>query len=339
MAGSERDSVAQRRDAALVASGVLDSLGELAEPLRRRLSRPVDWPEADVKLDVQSRRPDRTRMVKHVHQGCASHSGAYRFGTEMKVIHLIDGFQQLAAAGNGLGLYAIARSALELYAQVVDVAGRLRECQEKVTADAWLPAGEEFFKTIVRARFGTSNQAHAEMLRSEGASSKVLKPISVTESMKALNEHPESRTASARYADLCDAVHHNLSSTAAVTSGSGVVDAARHYSGGMILGRGPATVTRYQYPVVWKADVAIASIGEDFVRDARETLAALGRFPESPFGPAFLEEATGSPLGVVSINRRADGTPILPPMRAMRQGRNEPCACGSGRKSKHCCQA
>lgn len=337
MSAASHDATSQRRDAAVIASSVLGSLGELGGPLRRRLSKPVQWPDADVKLDVESRRPERSRMVKHVHQICAMHTDSYRLGTEMKVVHLVDAFEQLARAGNGLGLYPVARSALELYAQVFDVASTLRECQQKVTIESWLPPGEEFFKAIVRARFATSNESHAEKLRSQGASAKVLKPMHVMESITLLNGEDAAREASERYGQLCDAVHHNLSSTTAVTSGSGLVDAARHHSGGMIFGPGAVTVTEYQYPVVWKADIALASIGSDFVEDVRQTLDALAAFPQSPYSPEFLQEATGSPLGAVLLQRRPDGTPILPPTRGTKQGRNEPCACGSSRKVKHCC--
>ena len=126
-------------------------------------------------------------MVKHVQQSCAMHTGAYRFGTEMKVVHLVDAFEQLALAGNGLGLYPVARSALELYAQVLDLASTLRECQQKVTIENWLPSGEEFFKAVVRARFATSNESHAEILRAQGASAKVLKPMHVMQSINLLS--------------------------------------------------------------------------------------------------------------------------------------------------------
>jgi hypothetical protein len=337
MVGANRDAVSERRDAAVIASSVLESLTKLGDPLRRRLSKPVQWPESDLKLDVDSRRPDRVRMVKHVHQSCALHTGGYRLGTEMKLVHLVDAFDQLARAGNGLGLYPVARSCLELFAQVLDVASTLRECQQKVRIESWLPPAEEFFKAIVRARFATSNESHAEILRGQGASSKVLKPMHVMESIRLLSGHADAREAGERYGQLCDAVHHNLSSTATVTSGSGVVDAARHPSGGMIVGREAATVTEYQYPVVWKADIALASIGSDFVEDVRQTLHALAVFPESPLSPEFLQETTGSPLGVVPLQRRSDGSPILPPTRVAKQGRNETCACGSGRKVKHCC--
>lgn len=337
MGTADGDAARQRRDAATTAGSVLESLAELGEPLRRRLSKPVQWPEADVKLDIESRRPDRSRMVKHVHQSCAMHTGSYKFGTEMKVVHLIDAFEQLAQAGNGLGLYPVARSALELYAQVLELASTLNDCRQKVTIESWVPPGEEFFKAIVRARFATSNRTHAEALRGQGASSKVLKPMNVMESIRHLEGDSAAREAGERYAQLCDAVHHNLSSTAAVTAGSGVSDAARHHSGGMIFGRGEVTVTEYQYPVVWKADIALAAIGADFVEDVRQTLDALAALPQSPFGPEFLAETTGSPLGVVPLARRPDGSPILPPARSTKQGRNDPCACGSGKKVKHCC--
>jgi hypothetical protein len=337
MAGTDQDPLAKRRDDAVIASAVLTSLAEVGDPLRRRLCKLVEWPEAAVNLDIESRRPDLARMVKHVHQSCEMHAGAYLYGTEMKVVHLIDAFEQLAQSGNGLGLYPVARSALELRAQVLQVSSKLFACQQKVSAANWLPPSEEYFATIVRARFATSNAKHREALLSQGASSRALKPMSVTESIRLLSASPAGRGASDRYNELCDAVHHNLSSTAAVTSGAGESDVARVGAGKMIFAQGQVPIVSYQYPVVWKADTAISSIGGHFVDDIRQTLDALQEMPSSPLGPGFLERVTGSPLGVVSLQRRPDGTPIRPPARVEKQRRNGPCVCGSGRKNKQCC--
>ncbi len=160
-------------------------------------------------------------------------------------------------------------------------------------------------------------------MTSSTPSAEVLKPMNVMDSIRRLAGDGRGRSVEVRYSGLCDAVHHNLSAAAAVTSGSGVVDAARQHSGGTILGRGPITVTGYEYPVVWKADIAIAAIGASFVEDVRQTLAALEELPESPFNADFLLKTTGSPIGMAQIEPRDDGTLILPPARSNRPGRNE----------------
>lgn len=334
--GSDDRGAERRKDAALTAGAVLESLAALADPLRTRLSQRIEVPELAPVLDFESRRSDQVRQFKHLHQHCVGHSFAYVTGTEMKVLHLADAFEQLAEAGNGLGIYPIARSGLELYAQVVDVHARLIGCRDKVTPDYWRPPGEEFFNTIVRARFATSNETHAAAMRAQGASKAVLKPMNAMNSIASVPD-PAGREIGRRYAELCDAVHHNLSSTAAVSAGSGVADAARHPSGGAFVAHGPMTITAYEYPVVWKADIAIEQAGGNFVEDLRQTMDALENFPEHPFPRSLVEEITGSPLGIVQLPRRPDGSVIRPPIRVERPGRNDPCSCGSGHKYKHCC--
>jgi hypothetical protein len=335
--GSER----QRSDAARAAAEVLDALDDIAVPLRKELSEPMLLPEPAVTLDLASRKGDRTRSVKHVHQHCVMHWMQYRRATEMKVVHLIDAFEILAAAGNGLALYPIARSALELYAQVFDVSTRLVKARSNMTSQSWLPGGEEFFKAIVRARFATANEEHRRALSEDGASKKTLEPMSAGQSIRLLGEDLAARDASGRYDRLCDAVHHNLGASTAVTAGSGTASSIMNANGGGFLAPDgkQMTVTGYGYPVVWKSDLVVSRIGMDFVGDVRSTLELLDRSPETPFTPQLLVEFTGDVSGGMLLRRRPDGSVVIPPARSTKHARNEPCSCGSGSKFKHCCGA
>jgi hypothetical protein len=336
--GTGDDAERQRAEAARVTSEVLEALEEVGRPLRAELSEGVTLPEPAVVLDLSSRQGDAVRSVKHLHQMCLLHTMQYRTATRMKIVHLIDAFEVLARAGNGLALYSIARSALELLAQTYDVGQRLEQARSRVTPQNWRSAGEEFFKVIVRARYATSNPSHRELLADSGASKKVLDPMSVGNSIRTLDHVATARNAARRYDDLCDAVHHNLSANTTVSAGSGVRAAGESARGGMLIGPGGRAmpVTAWEYPVVWKADIA-AAIGIDFVEDVRTTLELLDRFPQSAYLPEVLDELTGSRLGLVALDRRPDGAPILPPARSDKPGRNEPCPCGSGRKYKLCC--
>jgi hypothetical protein len=48
---------------------------------------------------------------------------------------------------------------------------------------------------------------------------------------------------------------------------------------------------------------------------------------------------TAAPIRALPIPRHPAPTPAAPPIPAGKQGRNDPCACGSGRKHKRCCGA
>jgi hypothetical protein len=331
----------QRSDAAKVAADVLEQLDALVTPLRADLSKPLTLPEPAVVLDMESRKGDRTRLVKHVHQACLGHTMHYRRATEMKVVFLVDAFETLAAAGNGLALYPIARSALELYAQVFDVGSRLAKASSTMTVGNWVSGGQEFFKVIVRARYATANEEFRRALEGDGASKRVLDPMSAGQAVRLLADQPAGRKAGARYSELCDAVHHNLGASTAVTAGSGTASAAMNANGGGFLAPDGVqmTVTAYEYPVLWKSDLVVARIGQDFVDDVRGTLKLLESFPETPFSQGLLVEFTGDPFGDVFLRRRPDGSVVRPPARSGKQRRNEPCSCGSGRKYKHCCGA
>jgi hypothetical protein len=104
------------------------------------------------------------------------------------------------------------------------------------------PLGEKYFGLIVRARFATTHPVYHDLLRADGVPARRLKPFDITHCVQGLTAEPEHQDATARYALLCDFVHHNLASSTTANSGSGVTDMARSVMSRLNNSTGPATV-------------------------------------------------------------------------------------------------
>lgn len=314
----------------------IQEIAEIREKFLGILSLPVQWPEPRPRLDLESRSDSDERTFKHIHQSCIGHAGNFRISNQIKVIHLLDSYLTLANS-NPLGIYMASRSALELCAFSHEVYKRLDSAKKHASQD-WRGGGENFFKTIVRARFATSNPDFQQILKGQGASRSVLKPMSIGECIKNLVNVHGFEDAYCRYELLCDYVHHNLGSQSVNTAGSGASPTAQSSGGGLILMPGGGTITEYRYPIPEKTNQAIDKTIEGFIADVRASWSALLDFPDTPYSPEQCEQFTGNSLGIQRLdepsNKRAKRLPIIIERKV---GRNELCPCGSGKKYKHCC--
>lgn len=312
------------------------TLGELAE-LRERLfpqvARPIQLPEPAQVLDLESRRDSELRTFKHLHQACILHREHFGAASQIKHLALIDAYLDLAKSQNGLALYIVARSMFELSAFLHEVRSRLVDAAE-LTAQNWREAGQKFFGIVVRARFATTRDDYKVMLQDDGGvSPKRLEPFNVMHCIRGLGQDAHHEDAEARYAFLCDFVHHNLASATTANAGSWQADVAHFSGGGMLTVPPGGTITQYEYPLPSKYARALDDTCPGFLRDALSCIGWLNEIPEGPYRPDLVEQLTGNPLGVVV--RRAPGEPSRP----KGSERNQPCPCGSGVKYKHCCGA
>ncbi len=314
----------------------IQEIAEIREEFLGSLSLPIQWPEPRPRLDLESRSDSDERTFKHIHQSCIGHAENFRTCNQIKVIHLLDSYLTLANS-NPLGIYMASRSALELCAFLHEVYKRLDSAKERASQD-WRGGGENFFKTIVRARFATSNPDFQLILKGQGVSRSVLKPINIGECIRNLANVSGFKEICRRYELLCDYVHHNLGSQSVNTAGSGASPTAQSSGGGLILMPGGGTITEYRYPIPGKTHQVIDGTIEGFVADVRASWRALHDLPETPYSPQQCERFTGNPLGIQRldepINRKAKPLPIIIERKV---GRNELCPCGSGKKYKHCC--
>jgi hypothetical protein len=255
------------------------------------------------------------------------HSVVFRRANEIKLLYLIDAFRCLAAEQNPLGMYAVARSLLELRATLFEIVQRLILKRSGSSAD-WKNRGQGYFGIILRARYASSDPKKSDVLRDAGISRDNVKPFNVMECLKGLAERvPEVL---ARYDMLCDFVHHNLSSQLVGQSNMHVDRVARSPAGGQIHVRGDSPIMRYEYPSEPAGRFALSELPGHVADDVRACMDGLMSLPESPFTDDEVLKRTGNKMGVVPLHRERPNSPT-------RVGRNDPCPCGSGKKFKNCC--
>ena len=314
----------------------IQEVAEIREEFLGCLSLPIQWPEPHHRLDLESRSDSDERTFKHIHQSCIGHTENFRTSNQIKIIHLLDSYLTLANS-NPLGIYMASRSALELCAFSNEVNKRL-DSAKKLAGQDWRGGGENFFKTIVRARFATSNPDFQQILKGQGVSRSVLKPINISECIRNLGNVNGFEDICCRYDLLCDYVHHNLGSQSVNTAGSGANPMAQSSGRGLILMPRGGTITEYRYPIPEKTDQAIDGTIEGFVADVRVSWRTLYDLPDTPYSPEQCEQFTDNPLGIQRLdtlsNRR---TKHIPKIINRKVGRNELCPCGSKKKYKHCC--
>lgn len=280
-----------------VESESLRELTERREAWYAHVSRPIQFPEPALVLDLDSRRESEARMLKHLHQACVLHRENYFATNQIKHLYLVDAFLALTKVENPLALYAVARSMFELSATLHEVQKRLRETSSTLTPKNWRQVGEKFFGLIIRARFATTHPNLLDLLLQQGVPRHRLKPFHITQCVADLTAHPDHHDADSRYQVLCDFVHHNLGSSTTASSGSGISEGAWSSGGGGIVGNGMMTITQYEYPGDGKADQALEDVAPGFLRDALACVQWLNTTPDGPFPPELLEAITASPLG------------------------------------------
>jgi len=315
----------------------LNQLREKYDSLRIQVEKPIQFPELSLRLDVESRASDPTRMFKHIHQSSLFHAHNFLAGNKVKLPYLITGYTTMVEAENPFGVYSSARNLLELNAFLYEVSRRLIECKEGNESD-WRSRGEKFFGLIVRARFATSDPKKTELLLKDRVSKKHIKPFNIMNCIKSLAAEADFTDVQGQYASLCDFVHHNLSSQTTSNVGSFTSDVARSSGGGAIFMPTAGPVTQYQYPVKNKAEKAIDETAVCALRNTKGVIRWLNRLPESPYSASEIQEMTGTRFGITPIGHISQVGSVGPSSSTTeRTGRNDPCPCGSGKKYKRCC--
>ena len=314
----------------------IQAIADLREGYLGSMSLPIQWPEPPQRLDLESRSGSDERIFKHIHQSCIGHAENFRTNNQIKLIHLLDSYLSLATS-NPLGIYMPSRSALELHAFSHETYKRLACAKQRADQD-WRGGGQEFFRTIVRARYATSNPDFQQVLKGQGVSKNVLKPMNIGECIRNLAAVDGLEKVGRRYEELCDYVHHNLGSQSVNTAGSSASPTAQSSGGGLISMPGGGTITEYRYPIPEKTDRAIDHTIEGFLNDVMASWRVLRNLPDTPYSPELCKRFTGTPLGIQRLDegsRRRETS--LPKVSGRKVGRNELCICGSGKKYKHCC--
>ena len=313
----------------------IQEIGSMRQRMLNSLELPIQLPEPKQRLDLESRSDSEERTFKHIHQSCLGHANNFRICNQVKVIQLIDTYLALANTSS-IGVYLAGRSALELCAFLVEVKKRL-DCAKIRAVQDWRGGGESFFKKIVRARFATSKPEFQQILKEQGVSNSVLKPISIGACIKNLTNTKGFEGIWQRYESLCDYVHHNLGSQSVNTAGSGKSTEVRIFGDSLAILPG-STVTEYRYPLRKQTLRATEDTANEFAIDLNGSWKALNELPRTPYSPEQCMQFTGNPLGAKRLDF-AVSQEANRPLKAngRKVGRNEKCPCGSGKKHKHCC--
>lgn len=175
-------------------------------------------------------------------------------GNRVKKLSLLDFYLLCSNNKNPLGIYNATRTIIELNSFINDIKNRLSKIYILPESD-WKNKGSAFFNTLARARYGTNNPKFQKLFIETGVSSKKIKPINISESISFLKKCGHDDLAY-NYGEMCEFVHHNLSSNTTANFGSKVYD---HYA--MIdnkFGITPGSITTvYCYPIEQKANKAI----------------------------------------------------------------------------------
>jgi uncharacterized protein YchJ len=312
------------------ASEKLDLLIKQKNSLQKKYGSVYEVLEPKQKLDLESRKNDEIRIFKHLHHHCYLMSLNFIRGNRVKVLSLMDFYLICCTNKNPLGIYNATRTIIELTAFLNDISSRLDSACAKPDSD-WKNKGEEYFNIIVRARYGTNNSKFQDLLQNSGIPKKKIKPINIMHSISVLKESGYTDLAES-YDEMCEYVHHNLSSNTTANLGSQVYDRVDVISNRFTVLPGNIT-TVYRYPLQEKGNKSIEetiSIVEECIQLINDILQNL---KVTPFAKEQIEQFTGTSHGFVHLK-----PPKKKPITAnYKIGRNEPCPCGSGKKYKKCC--
>ena len=283
----------------------IKQLEEIRDQWRSKFGEWVEFLEPDYKFNLNARKPDEKRMFKYLCQMCSLHTWHFVRANQIKSVYLVDGYIAMAKELNSYGIYLFARSMLELNAYLYDVRTRLEEVRDK-PKNMWVAKGEEFFKLIIRARFGTSDPKYVKLFLKNKFPKGKLDPLNISTSISLLKGNKEFGALAQRYNSLSDSVHHNLSSHALTNQGTFMSNVARSQRGGVMMSPKETPVTKYQYPADSKGEMAVEKTAKFMVENCEATVKWLSNFPETPFSQEQIIEMTGTQFGMTQLPKGFD---------------------------------
>ena len=296
----------------------------------------IDVPASLTRLDLESRKDDKTRQFMHIHQNCWNIVWDLQVSCMMRTLLTLDSYLALYNAKVGLALYYPARSMMELHGLILNIHDRLNRCVTGETSD-WYSRGESFFKYANRARYGTRDPELIKLLVDTGVSKKTLEPIHSKDCEEALFSREEFREDRTAYARLCDYVHTNSQGFFAGVQGHFESDHITTRNGQILAFPVPTLISRYQYPV--DSGFLNAAYFTSKIMDihSKGALSAIELIPRTPYSEPEIERHTGTSHGFTWIPCSSEEKRSLSfKKEAIKAGRNDPCPCGSGKKYKYC---
>lgn len=311
---------------------------ERLENMKSHLSKPHELPELDTKLDLGSKQDNHNQMFKYLHLQCLIHTDHFRNTQGIKCIYIIEGYLDLLKQQNPLAPYLFARTMLELVAFNYRVMEELNSIVQKDTKQ-WKSKGEQYFKYIVRARYATGDEEKLAALKEHGNMSKnALKPINIGECLRSLSGNRKYITLANRYGELCDYVHHNLSSQLICTQGVKKTDKFINEYGDGVITNDKMHYTVYGYPVSNKAMKAEKDTLNFMLQCSTALFEIVEQIPLTVYNESDLLEYTGNRFGKTFVALpKGVKDPIMYLTGKQKIDTYDMCPCGSLKKYKFCC--
>jgi hypothetical protein len=315
--------------------GTLDQIAAIEDRVRRRFTHSPEFPEPSLTLNLKSRSGITLREFKYLNWMCMGHVQGFREKNLITLGYATKGYIEACRSQNPLSIFSAARALLEAHAWIYYVIKNLDKTTNGRPED-WKDRGIEFFQTIVRAKYATTDPEQREALHGQGLVED-LKPIQVMTCLDHLSKVREYSWARSHYEWLCEFVHPNalrqsvgVQALTIMRAGSTRIFADKY----VISTPTDGTVLTYSYPSAQRTEEAVTKTAERALASALASEQLIQNCPESPFSLDEVGRMTGTPEGgpLLSLNdvlRRVNGRLVVP-------GRNETCPCGSGLKFKKC---
>lgn len=319
-------------------SSEIEKVKQILANLRSEFLKPNKIPEVFTYLDLESRRHDQKRLVKHIHQACLFNVLHFKLSNKLKLLYLIDSYLLMLTSNNPLGVYFSARGLLELNAFTHEVNNRLFNAMLK--NENWEERGRQFFNIIIRARFGTTNPKKIGVLPKLKISKKNTDPLNIMNCIQNLSHEEGFGDIENHYDLLCDFVHNNLSSQT-VSVNKGIETCEGIFKGSVVKVDSESVFYEYIYPSNSCVESSINDTLSYALKNAEKAQYWITNIPESSFYEEELVKYTGDSSGELfrslpHSDYRPDNEKVAYQKKI---GRNDLCICGSGKKYKKCCGA
>ena len=202
--------------------------------------------------------------------------------SKIKIATLIDALLAMIEIKNPLGIYATARSMLELTAILSQLESDLSEAYNGDSRQ-WIQRAQSFMAAVLTTRFAISDpDLWKGIAKQFGVTYAVLQPLKPGRAVAALSARAGFENASQRYKELCNYVHHSFSSNS-TSLGESRVDKAFQLADAKLPLTSPTPIASYQYPCTYRGDEAAEKTAPEFERDVQASLNWLDTMPNTPF--------------------------------------------------------
>lgn len=299
----------------------------------------VEFFEPAFTIDVESRKKV-DQKIKHLDQTSAMMALVYSHEIKLKLLYIIDGYRAAVLGRNPLSIYLVARYCLELAATVNYVS---EDLQAALTTDLrdWLGRGTRFLTALMRARYSSSDPEITAAYRKFKASRRAVEPMQIGDAIKRLAATEGFSSVIPDYDFLSNICHHNGSGLRLFARGMRVTNTVHLRSGSTILVPSGAPAYTFEYPAVRAADVAFIQTAGLVFHCSDKVLNLIAAMPMKPFSEEDVAAVTQGrlvdSLQFFEAKDEAERASFIA-RNTVKLGRNDPCACGSGKKFKHCCK-